>query len=204
MNDPFLPSEVRALIACEIPPEWTESLAWTSKALSRSGLEYLRWVRPEGIHITLKFLGDVGRHLLPDILGAMQAVATPVPPFELSLQGLGMFGTRGHPRVLWAGIEGDLVALRGLHARLDAELAELGFARELRAFSPHLTLARVPDDAPANAGASLAAALRTEQLPSVSPCQVRELVLIRSQLGRGGAVYSRLAAAPMSAPNGSG
>jgi len=200
MNDPFLPSEVRAFVACEIPSEWTEALAQTSRALSKAGLQYLRWVRPEGIHITLKFLGDVGRHLLPDILGAMQAAANPIPPFELSLQGLGSFGSHGHPRVLWAGIQGELGALRGMHERLDAELTELGFAREVRAFSPHLTLARVPDDAPANAGASLAAALRTEHLPSVAPSQVRELVLMRSQLGRGGAAYSRLATVSMSEP----
>jgi RNA 2',3'-cyclic 3'-phosphodiesterase len=202
MNDPFLPAEVRAFVACEIPAQWTEALAETSRALSKAGLSHLRWVRPDGIHITLKFLGDVGRHLLPDILAAMEAAAALSLPLELTLRGLGTFTSRGQPRVLWAGIEGEREALARLQQELDAELTELGFARELRPFSPHLTLARVPDDAPASTGAVLAAALRQQELRGTDALRVRELVLMRSQLGRGGAVYSRLAGAPLSDPAG--
>jgi 2'-5' RNA ligase len=197
MNDPFLPAEVRAFVACEIPEEWSQALAQTSRALSKSGLSHLRWVRPDGIHITLKFLGDVGRHLLPDILLAMETAAAQVPPFELGLRGLGTFGSRGHARVVWAGIEGETQTLSRLHGLLDEELGRLGFARELRPFSAHLTLARVPDNAVANPGVDLAAALRKEHLAALEPLMVREIVLMRSQLGRGGAVYSQLARAAL-------
>lgn len=203
MNDPFLPEEVRAFVACELPGEWRQALADTSDALSRSlsktgsasktGSVPLRWVRPEGIHLTLKFLGDVGRHLLPDIQQAMAAATTGQRPVLLRLHGLGSFGGRGRVRVIWAGIEGDVQVLTALQRRLDGELSARGFAREVRPFSPHLTLARVPEGAPADSGARIATALRQITPPDVPPFSVREISLIRSQLSPRGATYTSLA-----------
>lgn len=197
MNDPFLPEELRIFVACEIPDEWKQALGQAGRALSKSGLSRLRWVRPEGIHLTLKFLGDVGRHLLPDIHGAMLAAGAARTPFELHLRGLGSFGGRGRIRVVWAGIEGDLAALRALQARMDDELDALGFARETRPFSPHLTLARVPENAAADIGVQVASALRQVGLPEPAPFTVEKLSLMRSQLGPGGASYTQLATAPL-------
>ena len=88
-------------------------------------------------------------------------------PFELRLAGLGSFGGRRGTRVVWAGIEGDLDALRALQSRVDQGVAGLGFARELRPFSPHLTLARVPESAPADAGALIASAMRSVSIGPV-------------------------------------
>src|SRR5579863_95373 len=89
VNDPFLPEEVRAFVAVELPDEWREALAQTTRGLTRAGLSSLRWVRPEGIHLTLKFLGDVGRHLLPDLAEALTGAAAGRGAFELRLSGLG-------------------------------------------------------------------------------------------------------------------
>jgi RNA 2',3'-cyclic 3'-phosphodiesterase len=191
MNDPFLPEELRLFIACELPETWREALSQASRDLGRAGLRSLRWVRPEGIHLTLKFLGQTGRHLLPDLQTAMVEACAGVAPFDLRLSGLGSFGGR-RARVLWAGVEGDVESLRALQAQVDAAVSRLGFARELRPFSPHLTLARVPDNAPADTGSAIAAALRRVSIIAVEPHRVEEIALIRSQLGPGGARYSAL------------
>ncbi|HVC30834.1 MAG TPA: RNA 2',3'-cyclic phosphodiesterase, partial [Steroidobacteraceae bacterium] len=174
MNDPFLPEELRLFIAVELPEAWRQALRTAERELERAGLGGLRWVRPEAIHLTLKFLGEVGRHMLGDIETAMAAACGPARAFELQLTALGSFAGRGRVRVLWAGVEGDLAALRGVQQRLDAEVHGLGFARETRPFAPHLTLARVADDAPHDLPARVTAALRAVKLPAVDPFQVQE------------------------------
>jgi 2'-5' RNA ligase len=198
VNDPFLPEELRLFIACELPEEWLNALRDVSRALSRAGLGYLRWVRPEGIHLTLKFLGEVGRHLLPDLETAMRDACAGRKPFRLALGDIGTFGGRRGVRVVWVGVGGDLDALRALQKGVDDQVSALGFAREIRPFSPHLTLARVPETAPSDTGARVAAALRATKLPPAQPFDVAELSLVRSQLGPGGARYTRLVAAPLS------
>jgi 2'-5' RNA ligase len=197
MNDPFLPEELRLFIACTLPEDWTTALQDVSRTLSKGGLGQLRWVQPEGIHLTLKFLGDVGRHLLPDLNAALQDACLGCAPLTLRLDRLGSFGGRRGVRVLWAGVQGDLVELQSLHSRVDAEVAKLGFAREIRPFSPHLTIARVPEAAPADVGARIVAALRSAALPATEPFTVAEVSLVRSQLGPGGARYTSLAAAAL-------
>lgn len=199
MHDPFLPEEIRLFVAVELPAAWKQELRTAERELDRTGLSGLRWVRPDAIHLTLKFLGEVGRHMLADIEQALTTACRSGPPFELRLAGLGSFAGHGRVRVLWAGVEGDLGALRKLQQRLDAEVHELGFARETRPFAPHLTLARVVEDAPPDMPARVAAALRRVKLPVVEPLHVQELSLIRSQLSRGGATYTRLAAAAIGA-----
>jgi len=193
MNDPFLPEELRLFIACELPEDWLTALNEACRVLSKGGLGALRWVRPEGIHLTLKFLGDAGRHLLPDLEIALQDACRGQAPFSLELGALGSFGGRRGVRVIWAGVNGDIKALQALQRRVDEEVSRLGFAREVRPFSPHLTLARVPDSAPSDTGARVTAALRTLSTPQAAPFAVAETCLIRSQLGPGGARYTRLA-----------
>jgi 2'-5' RNA ligase len=194
MNDPFLPEELRLFVACELPEDWTQALRSAERDLERAGLTGLRWARPEGIHLTLKFLGEVGRHMLGDIETAMADACAGSAPFDLRLGPLGSFGGRGRVRVLWAGIEGDVRSLQQIQRRLDDAVHDLGFARETRPFSPHLTLARVPEDAPSDLPARVTSALRTVKAPVAGPHRVVELSLMRSQLGRGGAAYSRLTA----------
>lgn len=197
MNDPFLPEELRLFIAAELPESWQQVLTRAEHDLEQAGLRDLRWVRPEGIHLTLKFLGEAGRHLLPDLSEAMTRAAAGVAPFELQLNGLGSFGGKGRARVLWAGLAGEIDLLRRLHAAVDTATAQIGFAREVRPYSPHLTLARVPVRAVADTGSGIAAALRQVTLEEAPPWRVQALGLIRSQLGRGGAAYTCLTTAPI-------
>jgi 2'-5' RNA ligase len=159
------------------------------------GLGALRWVRPEGIHLTLKFLGDVGRHLLPELDAAVSDACRGQPPFDLTLGGLGSFGGRRGVRVIWAAVEGDIAALQLLQRRVDEQVSSMGFAREIRPYSPHLTLARVPESAPEGTGAQISSAIRSAKLPATPAFTVSAVSLVRSQLGPGGARYTRLAEA---------
>jgi 2'-5' RNA ligase len=196
IDDPFLPEELRLFIACELPQDWLAALEGASRSLARGGLGALRWVRPEGIHLTLKFLGDAGRHLLPDLRDALQTGCRGQHGFTLTLAGLGTFGSGRSVRVVWAGIEGDAKSLQALQRRIDDAVAALGFARELRPYSPHLTLARVPESAPLEARARIMPEIRQAAPLEAAPFVVSQVSLIRSQLGPGGARYSRLTTAP--------
>ena len=194
-KDPFLPEELRMFIACELPEEWLAALNESSRSLSKGGLGALRWVRPEGIHLTLKFLGDVGRHLLPELAEALSNACRGQGPFDLRLGGLGTFGGRRGVRVIWAGVEGDIAALQTLQRRVDEQVSSMGFAREIRPYSPHLTLARVPETAPEGIGAQISTAIRGAKPHATRTFTVSAASLIRSQLGPGGARYTRLAEA---------
>ena len=138
---------VRAFVAIELPDRAKDALARVVGELRAAQLGGLRAVRPEGIHLTLKFLGDVPADRIDAIGAAAERAAGHHTPFALLLSGVGAFPSGRAPRVLWAGIAGDLDSLGALQASVDGCLADLGFARERRAFNPHLTLARLRDSA---------------------------------------------------------
>jgi 2'-5' RNA ligase len=189
--------DLRLFIAVELPEDWLAALARVQEALRKAGLDALRWTRPEGIHLTLKFLGEVPEERLEEIRRAMTRAAAQAQPFALRLGQLGAFGAPQRPRVLWAGIAGDLEALTHLWRALEAEITPLGFPQERNAFAPHLTLARVPEHAQRDMAKALAEVLPRIALPELSPLDVGEIALMRSLLGPGGARYQRLAAAPL-------
>ncbi|NTX03079.1 RNA 2',3'-cyclic phosphodiesterase [Myxococcus sp. CA040A] len=103
---------------------------------------HARFVRVEGIHLTLVFLGEVESSRLPAIREALASVGPRHAPFTLSVGGGGTFGTPTHPRVLWAGVHGETNALKALQADTAEQLQPLGFESEYRDYAPHLTLAR--------------------------------------------------------------
>ncbi len=187
---------LRLFVAVELGEEALRALASLQDALRRRGLDGLRWVRPEGVHLTLKFLGETPAERVPAIQEALGEAVSGTPPHVLRLNGLGTFGSRRSPRVLWVGLEGDLEDLRRLQGRVEAALARLGFPREDRAFSPHLTLARVRPENAAALSEPIARAIEAAPAPEAS-IAVRDVVLMRSTLGPGGAVYDRLAAFPL-------
>ena len=136
---------VRAFLAVELPPKVKGALADLVEQLGRAHVPGLRLVRPEGIHLTLKFLGDVSRDQVSPIVEAVSQMVKEHTPFTLSLGAPGVFPNRNAPRVLWVGIEGDLAALKVLHREVENSLAALGFEMDTRGFSPHLTVARIRD-----------------------------------------------------------
>ena len=157
----------------------------------------LRWVRPEGIHLTLKFLGETDEEDLPGIIAALRDVARLHPPIEIEPGGLGSFGGRRGLRVVWVGLGGQIDALITLAAAIDAALAPQGFKREARAFNPHLTLARVRDDVSPDERARIHDVVARVVPPSLPTFPATAFSLMESKLQRGGAVYRQVAVFPL-------
>jgi 2'-5' RNA ligase len=191
-------SQLRLFVACELPPEMKSALSALQETLRRQGAPSVRWVRPEGIHLTLKFLGAVPSQRVASISAALAPTVEGIRPLELSLGALGTFGGRRGARVVWVGVEGDVERVAELQRRVEAALERLGFPSEHRAFSPHLTLARVPDHVGSTERERLWDLTKALPPPAAVRVTIRELSLMRSILGPGGAVYERLAAFPLS------
>jgi 2'-5' RNA ligase len=194
----------RLFIAIEMPETWRDAIAAVQDqirrriAAERSDLR-LRFVRPEGVHLTLKFLGETPAARLASVEQAL-ANAVPAPPaFQLKIGRIGSFSDRRAPAIIWAGIEpvgeSDAKGLRNLVEQVETCLATAGFPRERRGFVPHLTLARVPDRLSQPDRDYLVATSQTT-LPALEPITVSNVSLMRSHLGPGGARYERLAAFP--------
>ncbi len=158
----------------------------------RSGAGRIRWVATHQFHFTLKFFGELPPDAVAAAQTALQRAAAAGAPFSLELAGLGAFPRPESARVLWAGCTGGRTELLALAARTEAELVTAGFAPEQRAFSPHLTLGRVTEAAPA-----LAAAVRAGARRSFGTVSVPAVVLYRSDLRPAGPVYTPLAEFPL-------
>ena len=187
--------DLRLFIACELPEDAKQGLGRIQEGLKRDGAErLLRWVRPEGVHLTLKFLGAVPRS---DVERLKNALAPAIEPFALTLRPatIGTFGG-ARMRVVWVGLEGDIDALAALAGRVDAAVAPLGFERERRPFAAHLTLARVRDQAGDEERRRLALQIRGYRLPALPSMTLSEVALMESRLGPGGSAYHRLAVFP--------
>jgi 2'-5' RNA ligase len=186
-------SAVRLFVAVDLPPDVKRAIINTIDGLQRTlATTALRWVRPEGIHATLEFLGATAEERLPAIKHALAGCAEAAAPFDLTPLGVGSFGGRDL-RVIWIGLGGDEGALADLAEQVEDVLEPLGFPREQRAFNAHLTLARVRDDATPAERARLHDALSRFEAPRFPPFRVAEFVLMQSILGAGGAHYRPLA-----------
>lgn len=158
----------------------------------------VRFVDPASVHLTLAFLGDLDGAQLEQ---AREAAATAAEdePFQLALAGLGVFGPRRAPRVVWAGVSGDTARLLALQRRLAAELGTRGLALEERAYSPHLTLARLKQPPDASERTQLERMLNAPVVDP-APISVDALSVMQSELGPAGARYTCLLRLPLARP----
>lgn len=180
------PMRFRAFIAVDIDP--LPPLLDFNRELMDVG-RGLKPVEMESVHITLKFLGDIDDALVPRIVECMRSSATGISPFEIRVQGSGVFPSRSNAKVVWAGLEGA-EPLRLMTQRLESCLEPLGFPNEDREFKAHLTMARVKDPR-ASADAARVADLYKEIEFGTQP--VRELRLKKSVLSPRGPTYSDVA-----------
>jgi RNA 2',3'-cyclic 3'-phosphodiesterase len=134
--------ELRCFVAIDLPTSVKSFLAQISAELKRCGGD-VKWVRPEAMHLTVKFLGNVGSDRILDIQEALRLVFSGQSPMDMLVHGVGAFPGLGKPRVFWAGLKDLSGRLGPLALQVDSILEPLGFEREKRAFSPHLTLGRV-------------------------------------------------------------
>lgn len=184
----------RLFVAIELPDDTLRAIERVQTTLQRRAPERaLRWVRPEGIHLTLKFLGDVPRSQIPAMEAALAEAAAGHDPLSLSIEELGGFPNPQRPRVLWLGVTGDTAPLARLQADVEKHLAPLGYPRENRPFSPHLTLARVRREASREDVDAVGALTRAGWEGVVSQWEAGAVSLMRSQLKPSGAVYTRVA-----------
>ena len=192
-----MPDTVRVFVAIELPEAARQHIAHLIDTLRTRRIHGLRWVKAEGVHLTLKFLGNVSEEHLDPIVAAMEQAAEHVAPFSLHIQDAGAFPNMGSPRVLWAGVHGEVEPLLQLQARLDETLAPRGFPAETRPFSPHLTLARVRGRLSPTEHQQLAEAMALARGITGADVPVRWLSLMESTLTPLGAVYARRAQLPL-------
>lgn len=189
--------KIRTFVAIELPEDVTSALAGLQSDLrQRLQTRAIRWVKPEAIHLTLKFLGDVPADQIDEVAMALRAACVGIPPFEFSLAGLGCFPNARRPNVVWVGLEGDLRLLHQLRDAVEAHIAPLGYPTERRAFEPHLTLGRVKRASPSEARA-IGGEIEATKLGMVARVQVNQVSLMRSDLSPAGATYTRLAVVPL-------
>lgn len=177
---------MRLFVALELTPEVHAAVRAAVEQLRRAEAD-VRWVRPEGMHLTLKFIGEVQAEKLEPIRAALAAVRSD-GPVQLTFRGLGYFPNARRPRVLWVGVEAS-ANLAPLAAHLEAALVPLGLAAEKRAYVPHLTLGRFRSQKRLARLQEEIAALATTEFGSF---ETRALALFLSKLSPHGAEYTRL------------
>jgi 2'-5' RNA ligase len=201
---------IRLFIAIELPETVKQELGKTQESIRQapaissatSALDSIKWVNMESIHLTLKFLGYVPTDRARLIEESVQRATVDCNSFSLKLDGLGVFPTWTRPRVLWVGVQ-DLSdnTLLALQQKVEEEAAKLGFAKEERAFNPHLTLARIRETATPQEKHLIGEVVKTAAAPGnklfTTRFMVNEVSLMRSQLSPHGARYTRLAAFPL-------
>jgi len=193
---------MRLFIALDIDDEIRERIARFAAAVSGFAPD-ARWARPDSLHVTLKFIGEQPEPILEDINGALGTIAAGA--VALQFRGYGFFPTARSPRVFWIGIEAG-PELATLAAAVDQQTARLGVAKEDRAFSPHLTLARGgvrgtyssgsphrhKEDRPNRSFQRLQEKLAALPTPEFGTMTAHEFFLYQSELGRGGSRYTKL------------
>ncbi len=201
MNQPRdkITDSIRVFIALVLPPQAKEVLARTICALAQEISTGVRWVDPSGIHLTLKFLGNIQPAFTEQVFEAMTEAAQieHSSTFQLSLSQLGVFPIPRRPRVLWAGIQGDLSVLAGLQARVEEAAGRIGFAPEQRPYRPHLTLGRVREGVSPPARLQIGKAVSEAKLEPSPTWLVDTLHLIQSDRRPEGATYTSLGSVPL-------
>jgi 2'-5' RNA ligase len=188
----------RLFIAIKLPPNVLSGLGQLQDQLiEQTPPRLVRWVKPQGIHLTLKFLGDVPTIRRDSLQNALAAAAKEHSGFELATGELGCFPNLRRPRVVWVDIPHDVAPLAALYTSLEKHIASLGFPTETRPFNPHLTLGRVRRDANRSDASQLGALIGNTRVDEVHRWQVTEVSLLRSELKPSGAVYTTLFDAPL-------
>ncbi|RKY62807.1 MAG: RNA 2',3'-cyclic phosphodiesterase [Candidatus Latescibacterota bacterium] len=186
-------SHIRTFVAVDISDEARGRVRDLVEELKQYKAD-VRWVAPESLHLTLKFLGEIDEGRLEDVFSGVEEAVSGVEPFRMVLEGLGGFPGLGRPRVLWVGVSDGAEELRNLAARVEGSLEHRGFPREDRPFSPHLTIGRVK---------RLSGRLRqlTDAMRGggFGPEEVRveEVKVMKSDLRPSGAVYTTLRSFPL-------
>ena len=201
-----MPEEIlRTFIAIELDEPLRHALGVAQNRLKRQTPPgSVKWVAPDGIHLTLKFLGDTPAGRIAEIAGALRVACTRYAPFEVSVEGRGCFPNFRRPRVVWVAVRDRTQTLAPLQEAIERHVAPLGFPTEARGFSPHLTLGRIARNADSTAAAAVGQAVENSVVEQIGVQRVAAVSLIKSELRPTGAVYTILASAPLTGAPGAG
>jgi 2'-5' RNA ligase len=189
-----MPQRLRTFIAVAPDPFTHDRLVGLQERLAEAGVP-VKWVEPDNLHLTLLFLGEVDARETPAVCAAVANVCRAVLAFPMTLAGVGAFPTPRRPRTLIVHVTEGADELKALHASLETPLLDLGcYRREERAYTPHLTLGRVKGQAAAE---PLAAAVKQFERWQGGQSQVREVLVMSSELRAAGPEYTILSRAPL-------
>jgi len=183
--------QIRAFIAIELPGRLKLELEKIETRLKQVSQAPVKWVDPDSIHLTLKFLGSIAADRTEEITGVIEEAAAGISPFRLEVKGLGVFPNPNRVQVAWVGVSGDIEMLSQLQRRLESGLEKFGFPLEKRQFTPHLTLARMRDRATPDERQRFGR-LIVETEFNAGIIAVEAVNLMKSQLTRQGAIYSKI------------
>ncbi len=189
-------SRLRTFIALDLGPTIRDRLITLQETLARSAPD-VKWVEEQNLHVTLLFIGEVGDRGVLDVCRGVKSCCESIGRFRMSIEGLGCFGNPRRPRTVWVGIGEGAEEVTALHAALEEKMLELGcYRREERAFTPHITLGRVKqqDDAEID----LAAVLQKKADWQAGAVDVREVLVMSSELTGKGPIYTVLSRTPLS------
>ncbi|MCX5843895.1 MAG: RNA 2',3'-cyclic phosphodiesterase [Deltaproteobacteria bacterium] len=184
---------IRSFLAVDPPREIIDAIGMIQDRLRKNIQGYIRWVRPQGIHLTLKFFGAISESDVANISLVAENTTSNISPFTLGIKRVGAFPDVKRPRVLWLGMDGDVDTLIRLQKEVDAELQKYGFEKEDRTFRPHLTLARIKDP---RGLIGLAKIMEKRENYEAGSFSAAGLNLFKSDLTPKGAVYTKLAYFP--------
>jgi 2'-5' RNA ligase len=183
---------MRVFLAVDLDSEVRGRLAELEREL-RALARHARWVRPEALHLTLRFFGEVSAERVESLAASLSGALAGLPAFALDFRGCGVFPDRGNPRVLWVGVPKPPEALFELQSRAEAVARGLGYAPEGRGFEPHLTVARFRG--PERGIDSILSSCRDRDFGRTD---ILEAVLFESRLSPSGSSYERLRIYPLS------
>jgi RNA 2',3'-cyclic 3'-phosphodiesterase len=172
---------IRTFIAFELPEEIKTLLGEIISALRPKAKE-VKWVQPQGLHVTLKFLGDIDEKIVPGLSRGLDAIAQDYPPLPVYITRLGAFPDMKRPRVFWAGLSGDIRVMSDIAGRVDKICTPFGLEPEKRPFRAHITIGRL----------KIPTVVNVAQEVRESPFTIENIVLYKSELSPSGARYSVL------------
>ena len=187
--------QIRTFIAIELDETISAALADLQRRLKAKVPQgSVRWVKPEGIHLTLKFLGDAPANRIEEIERSLAWACARFPAFSFSVEGLGCFPNPRRPRVVWVGVQEESGTLTRLQKAIEDEMEKLGFAPEGRRFHAHLTLGRTQRRASSGDVRRLGQLVSETEIGRLGQMEARVVSLMKSDLRPTGAVYTQLAA----------
>ena len=186
---------LRTFIAVEIPHEIQQAIFKATSNVRQAMGPVIRWVPPENMHLTLKFLGDVSPSSVELLTQMLQAEADSSRCFEIRICGLGSFPSLKRPRILYIGIQAP-PGLEALHHGVESASRRLGYESEDRPFSPHLTVGRVRQDASSSEQQKIRQSLENIHIDLLGTARVDSVHLFKSDLKSSGPVYTKLFSAP--------